>query len=76
MLKLSAIKRGTPSIVNVVIDNDSIDEIAPLPWPRTLYADIFDFLEISKAKIIVFDAILTGQNEIKQDKEFLNRIKK
>ncbi len=76
LVKLSVNKTGLTSIVNVVIDDNSVKDISTLPWKRTLYSDLFSYLEKSGAKLIVFDAVLTAQNDEKNDEEFLKEIKK
>ena len=48
---------GSDEIVLVVIDDKSIEQHR-WPWPRDLYAKIFEYLNTySKAKVIGFDAI-------------------
>ena len=76
IIKLATNKKGSESIVNVVIDDVSIKEIGQIPWDKTLYAQMFNYIENSGAKAIVFDAILTTQNNPKEDNLFLEEIKK
>lgn len=75
VVKITSNKKGSANIVNVVIDENSIKEVAPWPWKRTSYADLFNYIEDAGAKIIVFDAILTAQGEQSDDNEFLRRIR-
>ena len=74
MIKLAANKQASEQIVNVVINEKSIEEIGSWPWKRTYYADMFDYLKQSGAKVIVFDAILTTQGDEFDDKQFLERV--
>ena len=67
MIKLSANKIGSENIINVVIDEDSIKEIGAWPWKRTLYTDIFAYLQKSGAKEILFDAVLSSQEVLEDD---------
>ncbi|MCQ2958046.1 MAG: adenylate/guanylate cyclase domain-containing protein [Candidatus Gastranaerophilales bacterium] len=76
VVKLSTNKAGSDNIINVVIDDTSIKEISPMPWKRSLYSQMFNYIEKSGAKAIVFDAILTGQNDINDDMAFLSDISK
>ena len=51
---------GSDEIVLVVIDDKSIEQHR-WPWPRDLYAKIFEYLNTySKPKVIGFDAILSS----------------
>jgi len=75
IIKLTANKKGSEDIINVVIDEDSIKEIGAWPWKRTYYADLFNYIESSGAKIVLFDAVLTAQGEKENDLTFLKRIK-
>lgn len=74
LVKLSNKQNASTEIVNIVIDDKSIDEIGAWPWNRTNYSDIFDFLNYANAKIIVFDAILTSQEDEYDDNQFLERL--
>ena len=76
LIKLTANKSGLENIVHVVIDDESIKKVGNWPWRRTLYTDMFEFLEIyGEAKAIGFDAVLSAQGNKIDDKEFLNRLK-
>lgn len=51
---------GSNDIVLIVIDDKSIESIR-WPWPRSLYTDIFEFLQNKgKVKAILFDAVITS----------------
>ena len=76
MTRLSANKTGSDSIVNIVIDEESIEEISAWPWKRTLYTDMFEYLNKKGAKAVVFDAVLKDTADAKDDEEFLKRVEK
>ena len=74
MIKLSANKIGSDNIINVVIDDDSIKEIGAWPWKRTLYTDMFAYLQNAGVKMILFDAVIPSSEDNQDDEEFLRRI--
>ena len=68
---------GSKDIVLVVIDDASLNQIR-WPWPRNLYAEMFDMLENkAKAKVILFDAVVTSPDPYTQvpDKIFYDYLK-
>ncbi len=69
---------GSDDIVIVVIDDKSLEYIR-WPWPRSLYSDLFEFLQNqSEAKAILFDAVITSPDSYNQwaDQNFYNRLPK
>jgi adenylate cyclase len=77
MVWLSSPNKASDNIVTVVIDNDSLSQIGRWPWKRSLYADIFEYLEKNgKAKLVVFDSLIRSKGDSKDDTEFLSKIKK
>jgi len=54
-------------IAIVLIDEASLKAMNPLlgrwPWPRSVYADILDFLALGQPKAVVFDFLFT-ENEV------------
>lgn len=64
--------------VLVIIDDKSISKIR-FPWKRSLYTDMFEFLQnTAKAKLVIFDALVVSpdNNNPKSDADFIKRIKK
>jgi adenylate cyclase len=41
----------------VSIDQKSLDQIGPYPWPRSTYVRLVDFLSTAKARVIVIDVL-------------------
>ncbi len=48
-------------VVLVAIDENSVDEIGPLPWKRSSYASLVNFLARSRAEVLAFDLLLDRQ---------------
>ena len=48
---------GSDEISLIVIDDKSLDSYR-WPWARSLYGEIFDYLNKTNAKVVVFDSIL------------------
>ncbi len=71
-------QHGSNNIQLVMIDNKSID-VYRWPWARSLYAEIIDYFhQYTKAKVIVFDAIVTNldtSNTPSSDKIFFDTVK-
>lgn len=77
MVRISDKDAASDDIVNVVIDDESLAKVGRWPWKRTLYADIFDYLENDcNAAAIAFDSIITTRSDKNEDKKFFNKIKK
>ncbi len=69
---------GSDEIVLIVIDDKSIEK-QRWPWPRHLYANIFEYLkDYSKPKLIGFDAIVSSldKENPKSDKYFFETLSK
>lgn len=69
---------GSDDIVLIIIDDKSLESIR-WPWPRSLYTDIFEFLQNQgKVKAILFDAVITSPDSYnpKADANFYHRLPK
>ena len=74
LVKLTAPEKASEEIVVVAIDDASINRIGRWPWRRTVYTDIFEFLENkANAKVIAFDSVLTSYGYKEDDDTFFNR---
>lgn len=77
MKQTSVNKIASDDIVLVVIDNKSLAKLGRWPWKRTMFLEIFDFLEHhTEAKVFGFDAVIIAPDADfpEVDKEFSNRI--
>lgn len=50
--------RPTTQLVHLDIDDESLEEIGVLPWPRALLGQVIDELHLLGAKVIVMDIIM------------------
>ena len=76
VIRRTTIKKSNPDTILVIIDDKSIAKIR-VPWKRTLYSDMFEFLQnTAGAKLIIFDALVVSPDNKKTDKEFVNRMEK
>ncbi|MBO6088183.1 adenylate/guanylate cyclase domain-containing protein [bacterium] len=75
--KSSSLRQGSDEIALIVIDNKSIESYR-WPWARSLYGEIIDYLnKYTKAKVIVFDFIITGLDRERpesSDKFFFEKV--
>jgi len=73
MMKQTSVNKAvSDDVVLIVIDNKSLAEMGRWPWKRTLFLEIFDYLENrTEAKVYGFDAVI-----IAPDTEFLNSDRK
>ena len=73
-----ATMKGSDDIALVMIDNKSIDSYR-WPWARSLYGEIFDYLnKYTNAKVVVFDSIFTNldkNNPPSSDNYFFDTVK-
>lgn len=67
--KVASIRKGVAphqDVVLVLVDEASLKAMNPLvgrwPWPRSLYADLLEFLSMGGAKAVAFDILFT-ENE-------------
>lgn len=74
-LRLTMSQNPSEQIVNVAIDEDSISKIGRWPWNRELYGNLFEFIEKSGAKVIIFDSVITTPDKELSDKRFFKRLK-
>ncbi|MGE5593588.1 MAG: CHASE2 domain-containing protein [Betaproteobacteria bacterium] len=56
--RMAAGPRPTPRIVIVAIDDDSLAQLGPWPWPRSYHARLVEILTREKAKAIEFDVMM------------------
>lgn len=76
-IKVTSEEKLSDEIVVVTIDDQSINKIGRWPWKRTLYTDIFEYLEnTAGAKAIAFDSVLVSYGEEEDDEEFFKRFSK
>ncbi|MGE5588252.1 MAG: CHASE2 domain-containing protein [Clostridia bacterium] len=54
--------RPTPHIVIVAIDDQSIAELGPWPWPRSYHARLLEILTREKAKAVGFDIVMPDES--------------
>ncbi|MBR1424613.1 adenylate/guanylate cyclase domain-containing protein [bacterium] len=76
--RFSAVKDGDSNIVEIVIDDDSIQKYS-WPWSLDMYSDMFDyFYTYARPKVIGFDITLDDpiDENNNKDKRFLNQIRK
>lgn len=54
---------AAPDVVVVLIDEPSLQALNPLmgrfPWPRSVYADLLDFLALGRPRAVVFDLLFS-----------------
>ena len=55
--------KANEDIIIVLIDEASLQSMQPLvgrwPWPRSLFADLIDFMTYAEAKAVMFDILFT-----------------
>jgi len=61
-------------IVIVAIDDDSLEELGLLPWPRSYYAKVID--QINQSSVIGIDIIFDLETNAENDSALSNSIKK
>jgi len=77
MSRITLRQKASDNIVTVVIDDESLSKVGRWPWKRTLYTDIFDYLEnYAHAKVIAFDSIIISNDTFETDSEFFNIVGK
>jgi adenylate cyclase len=66
MRLFKANSNGHPDVVVILIDEASLRAMNPLvgrwPWPRSIFADLIEFLAMGGAKAVAFDILFT-ENE-------------
>lgn len=64
--KLRGHKQASPDVAVILIDEASLKAMNPLvgrwPWPRSVFADVIEFISMGSPKAIVFDILFT-ENE-------------
>ena len=78
MVKQTSVnKTASDDIILIVIDNKSLIRLGRWPWKRTLFLEIFDYLEHhTEAKVYGFDAVIIAPDTDfpEHDREFSRRI--
>jgi len=61
-----------PELAVVLIDDASLHAMDPLvgrwPWPRSVYADVLEFMAMGGARAVVFDILLAETHEPSSDR--------
>ena len=65
--------RTLDDIVIVAIDDDSLEELGLLPWPRSNYAQVID--QINQSSVIGIDIIFDLETNVENDTALANSIK-
>ena len=68
---------GSDEISLIVIDDKSLDSYR-WPWARSLYGEIFEYLQKTNAKVVVFDSIIRSLDKERppeSDNYFFNTVK-
>jgi adenylate cyclase len=75
--KIAATGTGSPRIIEVVVDDYSLNEYA-WPWSNGMYAELLDYFHTyAKPEVVGFDVLLPKINPMKKDDmDFINQIKK
>lgn len=64
-------KALSPDIAVILIDEAALKTLDPIvgrfPWPRSVYADVLDFLALGQPRAVVFDILFTEQDKSLQD---------
>lgn len=67
--------KANQDVVMILIDEASLQSMKPLvgrwPWPRSLYADLIDFLAASGARSIIFDILFTEPQDPRDENGML-----
>lgn len=61
-------KQPSPDVAIILIDEASLRGMNPIvgrwPWPRSVHADVVDFLAMSGAKAVLFDILFTENERV------------
>ena len=65
MIKINSNKQAASNdIVLVVIDDKSLSDLGRWPWKRSLFNEIFEYLnDYTDSKLIAFDALVASENK-------------
>ena len=78
MVKQTSVnKAASDDIILVVIDNESLAKLGRWPWKRTVFLEIFDYLEnYTSTKVYCFDAVIIAPDTDfpENDKRFSDNI--
>lgn len=75
LTRITTQKQASKDIIEVVIDDQSINMIGRWPWDRNYYADMFEYLENHACvKAIAFDSVILSYNPGNSDKRFFSRV--
>ena len=72
--RLTGIHNPGNVIVIIALDDDSIEQIGPLPWSRTIYAQLLE--QLSQAKVVTFDLTVSAKKDYAEDMAFAKAIEK
>lgn len=64
-------RAADPSVVLIAIDEKSLVEMSPVsawPWPRSVHAELIDFLKRTGAAVIVVDLLFAERQTKEQDR--------
>lgn len=65
-----------PDIAIILIDEASLQALDPIvgryPWPRSLYADLIEFLQMGEAKAVLFDILYSERQSNSQHPDRLS----
>ncbi len=67
-------RKPAPEVVVIAMDETSLQEIGPMPWPRTVHALLLQKLGGGGAKIVVFDVIFDAARDPDEDRAFAQAI--
>lgn len=68
-------KSVSDDVAVILIDDQSLtalnDVVGRLPWPRTIYSDLLEFLSMGGARAVLFDVLLTEYQDSPKDNSIL-----
>ncbi|OPA97064.1 ATPase [Pseudomonas fluorescens] len=63
-----------PRILLVTIDDQSLKQLGPWPWPRSLHADLIDRLSAAQPAGIMFDVIFSEPGDAADDRRLADAV--
>lgn len=70
--RLNGVQDPGEEIIIIAIDQNSINKIGPLPWPRTVHANLLE--NLSEAKVVAFDITFANERGAEEDILFASAI--
>jgi diguanylate cyclase (GGDEF)-like protein/PAS domain S-box-containing protein len=67
-------RQASGDVVVIAIDAPSIEKIGVWPWPRRLYADLLQQLEIAGARDVAFDVDFSTPSDTASDQAFVEAL--